>query len=91
MTIVKSALASAAIIFALGATGAIVVHAAGETAKTEMEKKSAAPADAKAKLDAKAKPEKSAKSKECSARADGESLHGKARKKFRKVCMKKAA
>ncbi|MEQ1670918.1 MAG: PsiF family protein, partial [Hyphomicrobium sp.] len=32
-----------------------------------------------------------AKSKACSAEADTQKLHGKARKAFRKTCMKKAA
>jgi len=46
----------------------------------------AAKADKAAKKDA-----KSAKSKECSAQADAQKLHGKPRKDFRKTCMKGAA
>ncbi len=79
-------MAIAALAFSSGALLAEPAAKADDAAKAATTKAATAKADKAAKKDA-----KSAKSKECSAQADAQKLHGKPRKDFRKTCMKGAA
>ncbi len=106
MTLSKAALAALAMAFAMSTTGAMAVEAAAgkpavvkevkkvtevttpdgttvkKVKKTKIKKAKRTPAEQEAFK---------AKSKECSAQADAQKLHGKPRKAFRKACLKKAA
>ena len=96
MTFIKSTLAAVAMIFAVGSTGVV----AAETTASDTTKPGVAKIEHTAKVH-KAKAHKvkktpeemaamSAKSKECSAKADAQNLHGKERKAFRHECKKAA-
>jgi hypothetical protein len=65
-------------------TGAALLALGAGASIAEAKKAPKAPADPAAAA------AKSEKSKACSAQADEKKLHGKARKSFRKDCMKKA-
>jgi psiF repeat len=83
-TVVRLA-AAGAFVFALGATGFAQAPAPAPAAP-EAPAKPAAP---KAPMSPEAMAKKkvmSAKAKECSAKADAQGLHGKARKEFREKC-----
>ena len=96
MTLIKSTLAIAAMMFAVGSTGVMAAEtAASDTAKPAVTKIEHTAKIHKAKLIKSNKtPEQlatmSAKSKECSAKADAQNLHGKERKAFRHECKKAA-
>jgi psiF repeat len=84
MTTIKTAIAAAALAFALSAGTAMAQTAAPAPTTPPAAKVTKAP---KAKTDFKPKSEASA---ECSKEADAKSLHGKERKKFREACLKTA-
>ena len=81
MTMIKTAIAAAALAFALS-TG---VMAADAPAAAPVTKTAKAPKAAKVKAPAKPRSEASMA---CSKDADAKNLHGKARKTFRETCMK---
>jgi hypothetical protein len=82
MTMIKTAIAAAALAFALS-TGAMAQTATDTTKSTTATTKTVkAP-----KVKAPAKPRSEA-SMACSKDADAKNLHGKARKTFRETCMK---
>lgn len=85
MNMIKTAIAAAALAFALS-TGAIAADQAAGTAAP------AATTVKKVKAPKVAKPAapKSEASMACSKDADAKNLHGKERKKFRETCMKTA-
>lgn len=97
MTLTKSALVAIAMAFACSTSSAFALDApAGKpaVAKEVQVPKAAKVKKVKAPKVKKTDAEKAAqkvKSKECSAQADAQKLHGKPRKAFRKSCMKKAA
>ena len=74
---------------ALAAAFAFLVGTSLSFAQTTPTPAPATPAPATTPMKA-APSKKAALSKECSAQADQQKLHGKARKKFRSDCMKKA-
>ena len=80
MTMIKTAIAAAALAFALS-TGVMAAEAPAASTTT-----TAKPAKV-AKVKAPAKPRSEA-SMACSKDADAKGLHGKARKTFRETCMK---
>ena len=82
----KAILLGLAAALMMSATGAIAADAKATTT-TKVEKVQKAPKAAKVK---KAPSVHSEMSKKCSADADTKKLHGKARKAFRKTCMKAA-
>lgn len=94
MTVTKSALAAIAMAFAFTTTGAIAAEAPATKPAATAEVKAPKVKKVKAPKAKKTDAEKAAykvKSKECSAQADAQKLHGKPRKAFRKACLKKAA
>lgn len=86
MTMIKTAIAAAALAFALS-TGAIA-QTATTTAPTKPAVTTPAPMAKPAAKAAKVAKPKSEASIACSKDADAKNLHGKPRKNFREACMK---
>jgi hypothetical protein len=87
-TTMKSLLLAAALV--MTASGAYAAETKPADATTKPAATSTASTASTASTKKVTKAERSAKSKACSAEADAKKLHGKARKAFRKTCMKAA-